>query len=395
MDNENKTNQSPFEDSMKVDKKSIPLHTMQEDLDILKKHSSDSMRVSLPSTQNEMKREEVAENKRSENSPFLKYAPVKPDNFPISPERIAPHQKTEKNISPLPEKIKIEDLQVAKKMEGENKEEKKTTSPVVAKKLKWDKVLTATLFIIIILIIFGGGYYFWITRESDDLANQPVVEEEQNQPVIDVPSDKFSVVNPNYLNIEVESITVDGIKQLLSEKISEMEESKIKGPVEFLITDKNNNPIAFSVFANLFELKLSADLLSNLEESFSIYLYDDEGNTRAGLAVELKDREKVSAEITKEETTLVNDMVNLFFGTDINNDKKSFSDGSFQNYSIRYINLNTENTISLDYALTDRQLVIGTSKNSSRAILTKLESANNIALPEGENGAGVSDGNQE
>lgn len=352
---------TPFGNTSKIEsetnKENIFPHTMQDDLDDLSGKITEEKEVGSNNVQNNIdKSESESETKNVTDNPFIS----------------SPSRQTQADTSP-----KDEDQKKAQYFEIDRKikNEKEKTLPEASsnKSLKWNKILILTLSVVVILVLAAGGYYFWTTRSSINPVVQPQPLEPSEEPVINVPSERFSVENPNYLNIEVENVAADDIIQLLTQTILEVRESKIKVPIEFLIADDNNNPIAFSRFAYLFQLNLSSETLSSLEENFSLYLYNDNGNIRLGMAIDFKDKEKIEVGMAEEEKVLVENLFNLLLGASIEKEDSPFNNGEYKNYSIRYVNLDKQETFSIDYAFTGKQLVIGTSKNTIRAILDKIE----------------------
>lgn len=176
---------------------------------------------------------------------------------------------------------------------------------------------------------------------------------------------------PNYLSIDTETVTSQDIFAAIDgagEKILKANEG---GPVEFILTDKNNNPLAFSRVAYLANISLDADLLSALDEPFSIFLYQDNGKVYRGIVLTLGKSEEASTMIAKQEATLPNAFRQLLYrGIDIPQ-RISFKNGSYAGLTVRYANIDTAQNYSMDYALRNKQWYIGTSKNTLRALLDK------------------------
>lgn len=265
----------------------------------------------------------------------------------------------------------------AQVLEGQIKKEERGKiemlgqKPIQAKKLRWGRVFATSLVLVIIVAVCAGGYIFLTTRNNNisiQSASEPIVE----PPVVEVTQTVFSTDKPNYLNIDVESTSTLKITQLLVSTSLDIQKENIVAPVEFLTTDANNNPLAFSVFANLAGLNISADVLSSFEEGFSLYIYNDNGNARVALAVDLKNKEMAVSELLKEESQLNNGLAPIFLGEPVEQGTITFKDGQYNGLAIRYVNLNSQNTISLDYAFLDGQLVVGTSKDTLRAVLDKI-----------------------
>lgn len=239
---------------------------------------------------------------------------------------------------------------------------------------KWSRVILWSLFFLACAALMAGGYYFWTTRNT---TSSPILDVQPDiipKPiVIEKESKKFSTDNPNYLSINTEKDTIETTRQLILNTASEIKELKIDVPVEFIVVDKNNNSISLPIFAILNGLRLSP-VLDNLEDDFSLFVYSGAGNPRIGLAVNFKDKTKTALAMSAKEKTLVSDVSFLFLGETFQKTKEVFSVNNGKGFPIRYINIdaNAEGLLSVDYSLTDRQLIIATSKNAMWAILDKI-----------------------
>jgi len=237
---------------------------------------------------------------------------------------------------------------------------------------KWSRVILWSFLVVALAALVVAGYYFWITRMTP-VSPPPVLPAIPEPVVIEKEELKFSVENPNYLPIDTEKDTAQTIQQLLLKTAAEVKAADISAPIEFIVVDQNNNPISLSIFSILSGLKL-APVLDNLEESFSLFIYLDLENSRIGLAADLKDKSKVISAITTKEKTLVNDVSFLFLGEIPQKTKGVFSANDSKNFPIRYLNIDAsaEGALSVDYSLTDKQLIVATSKNTMWAILDKI-----------------------
>ncbi|MDO8644206.1 MAG: hypothetical protein Q7S00_04470, partial [bacterium] len=97
---------------------------------------------------------------------------------------------------------------------------------------------------------------------------------------------------PNYLSIDTETAEISGIKKNIDGVAARLVEGNVAEPIEFTITDTNNNPLAFSRFVYLLGLSLPQALLAEIEESFSLYLSAQDGRAVVGLELTLKDPAK-------------------------------------------------------------------------------------------------------
>lgn len=340
-----------------ADYKNVVAHTMQDDLDVLSGIDISPEEKVQRDRKNLIDRE-AAYNKNREQknglsksySPFLNISSSPPSN----------QEKGGKNASDTRPDI--------------NPSQKPKNG------LKWNKILVISVIFIVFLSLAAGGYYFWITRKTQVAA--PVTETispESEKPVaIELVEEKFSLENPNYLSIDVENSTSETIKQLLIKTGSEIKEERIASPVEFIITDANNNPIAFPIFSILYGLELSP-VIDSLNEKFSLILYPDENNIRLGLIIDLKDKQGASASIKIKEETLANDLSLLLLDETISKPGGLFNDGTYKDISIRYVNFDDENrgSLSIDYAFTENKLILATSKNTAWTVLDKASQNKN------------------
>lgn len=243
--------------------------------------------------------------------------------------------------------------------------------PIISKKPHWGRVIAGVLTAIILIVFGAGGYLFWVNRKASlSIQNTQVTE----PPVVEVELEEavFSADKPNYLSVDVESASPASIGATLNGIAQKMEKSIIDVPVEFVVTDSNNNPLAFSIFARLAGLKFSPEFLNTLEEGFSLYVFSDKGNIRLSLAIDLKNRAEAVSSLLRDESNLTGNLSPLFLGVAVSNEAKFFNDGNYKGFLVRYENLDSLGTISIDYTFTGSQFVLGTSKDTLRAVLDKI-----------------------
>jgi len=331
---------------------SVPLHTMQDDLDELKGVT--------------------VEEKKKENLDLV--VPVEEKTYSSDENKYTdtPKQDTEssKSYSPFlnsPSPPKLPPLPEDKKKPIEEEHPKHH--------IKWGKILLISASFIAVIVLVAGGYYFWITREIQAPVIEPVeIPPVDNSVVVEENAGRFSIDKPNYLSINTETDTAQTIREVLIQDASEIKESGASVPVEFIITDADNDPVAFPIFAILSGLKLSP-VLDNLGEEFSLFIYKDSENVLLGLAINIEeDKEKTVTAMSTKEKTLVNDLSFLLLDNTSQTTGRIFNSSTYNDRGIRYINLDTEGKgdLSVDYAFTENQLVIGTSKNTIRSILDKI-----------------------
>lgn len=236
---------------------------------------------------------------------------------------------------------------------------------------------------VLVLILALFGIYFFLRDRGEQrdpttelpsvsapAASIPIQEE------LPVPSENmFSLSMPNYIQIDPESdvATPDGIFMKLADTAGKVRAMNTSDPVEFLIRDMNNNPIAFSRFAYLSKLGIPEDALSLIDESFSIYLVPDGKDIRFGLALEMKDAEKLMPIVVAGEPSLPSWFGRLLYEPSSRVPAVvSFRSGTYGTIATKFAAVDEARNYSFDYAFIGKKWVIGTSKESFRAALGKI-----------------------
>lgn len=245
------------------------------------------------------------------------------------------------------------------------------------------KLWLGVLAVIILWAIAGGVWYFFfggkekiwellplsnVTKKIAEVSK--TLEIPEVKPIPKLPP--FSSDKPNYLPFNTETVSPEDIRATLSQTASHIQTAGIAEPIEFLLTDQSNNPLALSRFAYLFQLDLNPEILALAMETFSLYAYDDAGSVRFGLALDFKEDQMATAVslIEKTESGLPYALRALFLKPGINIDKKLvFQSSDYDQFHIRFTNIDINQKIALDYAFYGNRLFLGTSKNTLRAML--------------------------
>ncbi len=257
--------------------------------------------------------------------------------------------------------------------------DKKVMSDNIILKERWGwKHLLLT--VVILGTISGGAFYFWKTRffqeSMDSLAivhpNIPDIssndEEINNLNTKPDASFPFSTTNANPFLVDVETETVSTLRKQLMENAEAMKQANMTGPVPFSVVDKTNTPIAFFIFASIFNLGLSGDLLNSLDNNFTLSLFLDNGEPRTILSITAKNPDDAHKYLSLSEKTLPLSLKNiLLVETPPTVPTAAFSTTSYKSATIRYFNFSIETPLSFDYTFIDNTLIIGTSKNAERA----------------------------
>lgn len=340
----------------------VPIHTMQEDLDALSGIFPKNKRASA--TEEEKKvisNESKAETRNGQYfNPFL--------------EKQIEQEKGK--ITDFSDKTPVSDKNVSNKQESQEN----TQAQASSKKFFW--------IVLIVIAIIGvsacGGYYYFnkkniVQNESQQAEDKKIEDIEAQEPQnsedlaeAEIPL-KYSFDKPNYLSIDTENPGYENFKEIVSKAFLDIKDSGINEPVEFVITDSKNNPIAFPIFSAITNLNLSNELLKNLSDDFSVFAYFDSGNPRLVLSIKVIDKMEASTLIKNEETKLPEELLPLFLDNiSLSKEKAVFKDANYRGVNIRYFNLTPDQLSTIDYFFNDTHLIIATSKNSMWAVLDKM-----------------------
>jgi hypothetical protein len=234
-----------------------------------------------------------------------------------------------------------------------------------------------------VLFLGSSGQPDTVPASSDPIVNNemPAVSEDIPSPDDSIlPSEASEDPNmapridsPNYLPIDTETATASDIVEVIRSAAEQVGGMPELSPVEFLVRDSNNNPVAFSRFAYLLGLSVSEDTLSMIDESFSLYLVPEGNSVRTALFLKVKDVSALPSLMTRDEESLPIMFGTLLYGSVFPGDSSvSFRDGSFGVLRTRFTVLDSVTGRSLDYAFLGNGLAIGASKDSFRAVLGKI-----------------------
>jgi len=240
--------------------------------------------------------------------------------------------------------------------------------------------------ILIVLIIAGGGYYYWMSQSPD--ANNSLVEigKDTYNDLINGESDsatdttenqgtaeEYSETLPHYILLDTQSETaIEDFSSEIQTITANMMSQKPLGAISFIVTDESGAPLSFDRFALITGITLSPDVLAQIDESFLLYSFYANSIIRFGISAQTISPESTFNAMKSTEPTLVSDLTPLFAGEIPEVTTPTFSDGTYNETAVRYANLNTGETLSIDYAVYSGDLVIGTSKGTIRSIIDTL-----------------------
>jgi hypothetical protein len=238
------------------------------------------------------------------------------------------------------------------------------------------RVLSLVAGLVLLVLLGGATYYFWLGAGAPESPEGPLPtetfvlpEEGADAALRTLP---YALDGPNYLSLDPEAAETAMVRQNLDEAATRIAGFSVSDPIEFIVTDQNNNPLAFSRFAYLLKLALPEELLNQLEENFSLYLASQAGAPAYGLKLTLRDPGTAAALITRHETTLPKAFEPLLYNGRIAIPAQtSFTPSPMKAGTavVRYHNYSLEPNVSFDYSVMGNLWYIGTSKDMFRALL--------------------------
>ncbi len=310
------------------------------------------------------------------------------------PQAPNPFQETELPTSSMP----------LPNNEAQNVPEIKTNNPDVFSqqppvKMRKGKMLMLIGIVAITIALIGGGVYYYLfvvkkkTPSSEPTIQQTTVQSNpqpiqeaktQQNPVVTQKKDLlYTIDTPNYLPLNTEVVSDIDIYNTLSIIASRIKDNGFVDPVEFLITDQTNTPLALSRFVFLTKMNIDTKVLALLDESFALFIYNDAGTSRIGLRLSIKDPKGFTTALTSAENVLPLALKPIFL-SEVQNMPKTFlfKSGMFKNedpilhtqveYPTRYTNVDATQRLSVDYAIVGDKWYIGTSQNTLQALLKKV-----------------------
>lgn len=233
--------------------------------------------------------------------------------------------------------------------------------------------VTLIVIAVIVLIAGAGIYYFNVTRQGNVAVVEPtpalIIPEEPIVPL----APKFSSDKPTYLSLDIDNLTTVQIKEALHNLATEIKSAELTAPIEFIVTDSQNNPVDFTIFSQKIGLTLSENVLSKLDPTFNLFVFNDGGNMRLGLAITTIDNATLKRALLLEEPLLAKNLdAILLVDTDHEFSTAAFSETVYNKIAIRYQNIISPEELSIDYAIDDTQLIIGTTKETMFSIMDKI-----------------------
>ena len=242
-------------------------------------------------------------------------------------------------------------------------------------------VLAITIALLILLIAGAGTYYFLTTRKTEtpeisqeQIETSEIIKDEELESGI---KEDFSSTKPNYLALDAATINQASFKELLSKKAEMITGAGATAPIEFIVTDGQNNPLGFADFAKMVGINLPTSIIENLNKDFSLFIINDSSAPGIALAIGALNPTDLRINILQDEPMLSSQLGAILL-PEYEPSTIPFKDHIYQGQAVRYQNLISPQKLAVDYAVTETQLIFATTKVTIESIIDKLSSKNTI-----------------
>ena len=267
--------------------------------------------------------------------------------------------------------------------------------PEERSKLPMMIVMIATL-----VVLIGGaglGYYWFFVRESAPIAEQPAAEQQPN--VVQIPDQQQTQVEapapipeePKVVELPEPAVPTSSIyfDQTAITTVTKLDQSEI---VNGLRSDVDAMIGGGAITRHLFKISNPQEkrfaLTPELLRAMNIFIpnnvmaelsniefvsYKIDSKVRYGLIAQISNKDNVLAKMKGWEVQSIQDLKQLFMGEPITiPESPEFSENAYLDFTKRYINL-TDSDMSLDYAVSDKYLIIATSKDMMFASILQTQ----------------------
>lgn len=233
------------------------------------------------------------------------------------------------------------------------------------------KILLPLVIILILFIAGAGFYYYWFFMRSASpaVSPPPAAQTVPNSPQTAPPASS-DAQSKNLRQLVVDTSqgfaeTKNAIQKFAAEFAASAAENDL---VEVKLIGKDNLPIGKKDFFTGFETTVPEAALVKLSEDYSLFARKEGDVARLGLVFKTVTASGLTDEMKNWEPQIVKALSSLYAGQ-APTGTGAFSSNRYKNADIRYFNFSSPAGASLDYSVISNFLVIGTSKDSMRAIL--------------------------
>ena len=252
---------------------------------------------------------------------------------------------------------------------GENFSAEHTENkPALPQKKSKSGLLLALTVVLIVAAAGAGFYYYWFNmRNTSPAASSTPAAPPAPQAESPAPAEPQ---NKNLRNLAVDTSLGQGeVKNSIQKFATDFSSSASENDlVEVKLVGVSGQPIGKKDFFSGAGVTVPDPVLMKLSEDYSLFARKEGGSTRLGFVFKSVTSSGLADEMKNWEPTLPTDLTPLYIdqaptGTG------TFNSSRYKNADIRYFNFSSPADTSLDYSVISNFLIIGTSKDSMRAIL--------------------------
>lgn len=231
--------------------------------------------------------------------------------------------------------------------------------------------------ILFVGLVYFTGLYKIISSKPAEQPTAPVHTEEV------LPPSLFPVDQTKTITLQV------GQKKNLFQSLNKLVENNYPAGafarllVKFTSENQEQKYASLVDLADALQIVIPSDVLSNLENSYTLFLYSQKeipsspflmglGENKLGIAVAFRDREKVAQQFLDWQKTMPSDLDALFLGKKITfTAEYQFQEKTYGDFIIHSVDLPNEYS-SLNYAFVGNNILITTSAESIESLIDKL-----------------------
>jgi len=221
------------------------------------------------------------------------------------------------------------------------------------------KVFIPVILVIAVLLVGAGFYYWWNYMRGPE------------KPAIEPPASLIEVDITEMINIK-EGKEADLLNELKKKAAEFQEKNTFRRILLKKIGREKDYFLSSQEIFGALGINLSADILSNLNEDNTLFIYAQEQKNRLGIIIKNDNADNLKIYLKSWEATMVNDLKPLFLGEKlIQPAVTEFKDSPYKEVNIRYLNF-IDSIFAVDYALVGDYFVITTSKESMHGVIDKV-----------------------
>lgn len=231
--------------------------------------------------------------------------------------------------------------------------------------------LVLVVVIALIAAALGAGFYFyWFYAKN----TSPAVSSVPAEQAVPIPSPAEQTTASK--NEKLRSLIVDTaqgpaeIKNAVQKFATEFAVSASENDLlEIKILGKDSQPIGKKDFFAGFGATIPEAVMMKLSEDYSLFSRKEESTVKSGIVFKTVTSSGLAEEMKNWEPKMPADLGSLYLGQTTVPGDSAFNQSRYKSADIRYFNFSSPSATSLDYSIVSNFLIIGTSKDSVRAIM--------------------------